>query len=262
MAVSRASWRTTWNDATLAMGHAGTVRGWLRVCVPVVAGYVLGSIPTAVIVGRRRDVDVRGVGDRNPGWWNARASARVGGRRCRSSSWTSPRDRPAPPSGEASPGSGEWWPGYVGGAAAMVGHAWPLFAGFRGGRSVATLGRRRRRRGPRERRVWRSPPARSPAPPPRRRHGASRSATRCCRSPSSSSTDRGARPPPVRSCRSSALRFFMARRGGSAAAPGPWRRRRSTGRVRRRQGRRRAVTASRRRRARRTPAPSRRASRP
>ena len=35
---------------------------------------------------------------------------------------------------------GEWWLPVVGGGAAMVGHAWPLFAGFRGGRSVATFG--------------------------------------------------------------------------------------------------------------------------
>jgi glycerol-3-phosphate acyltransferase PlsY len=29
-----------------------------------------------------------------------------------------------------------WWLGYVGGFAAMVGHAWPVFDRFRGGRSV------------------------------------------------------------------------------------------------------------------------------
>ena len=34
---------------------------------------------------------------------------------------------------------GPWWVGYVGVAAAMVGHAWPVFAGFRGGRSVLTF---------------------------------------------------------------------------------------------------------------------------
>jgi len=31
-----------------------------------------------------------------------------------------------------------WWVGYLGGAAAMVGHAWPVFDHFRGGRSVLT----------------------------------------------------------------------------------------------------------------------------
>ena len=53
------------------MGHAGTVPR-LRIAAPAVAGYLLGSIPTAVIVGRRRHVDLRAVGDRNPGWWNAK----------------------------------------------------------------------------------------------------------------------------------------------------------------------------------------------
>jgi glycerol-3-phosphate acyltransferase PlsY len=31
---------------------------------------------------------------------------------------------------------GQWWLGYIGGFAAMVGHAWPVFDRFRGGRSV------------------------------------------------------------------------------------------------------------------------------
>jgi glycerol-3-phosphate acyltransferase PlsY len=34
---------------------------------------------------------------------------------------------------------GAWGVGYVGVAAAMVGHAWPVFAGFRGGRSILTF---------------------------------------------------------------------------------------------------------------------------
>ena len=34
---------------------------------------------------------------------------------------------------------GDWWVGYVAGFAAMVGHAWPVFARFRGGRSVLTF---------------------------------------------------------------------------------------------------------------------------
>jgi acyl phosphate:glycerol-3-phosphate acyltransferase len=115
------------------------VRSWVRVSVPVVAGYLFGSIPSAVIVGRREHVDLRAVGDRNPGWWNARAEL---GRRA-----ALPVLVIDVAKGAAGAASGrllaravEWWPGYAGGAAAMVGHAWPLFAGFRGGRSVATLG--------------------------------------------------------------------------------------------------------------------------
>jgi glycerol-3-phosphate acyltransferase PlsY len=121
------------------MGHAGTVRGWLRFAVPAVAGYLLGSIPTAVIVGQHRHVDLRAVGDRNPGWWNARAEL---GRRAALPVLAVDIGKGAVAAavGRRVAASGAWWPGYVGGAAAMVGHAWPLFARFRGGRSVATLG--------------------------------------------------------------------------------------------------------------------------
>jgi glycerol-3-phosphate acyltransferase PlsY len=34
---------------------------------------------------------------------------------------------------------GVWWLSYLGGMAAMIGHAWPLFARFRGGRCVLTF---------------------------------------------------------------------------------------------------------------------------
>jgi glycerol-3-phosphate acyltransferase PlsY len=44
----------------------------LAVAVTVVAGYLLGSIPVAVLVARARGVDVRRVGDGNPGYWNAK----------------------------------------------------------------------------------------------------------------------------------------------------------------------------------------------
>jgi glycerol-3-phosphate acyltransferase PlsY len=121
------------------MGHAGTVRVWPRVIGPVAAGYLLGSIPTAVIVGRRRHVDPRAVGDRNPGWWNARQQF---GRRAALPVLVVDVAKGAAAAGIGrllSP-AGRWWPGHAATGAAMVGHAWPLFAGFRGGRSVATFG--------------------------------------------------------------------------------------------------------------------------
>jgi acyl phosphate:glycerol-3-phosphate acyltransferase len=107
--------------------------------VPAVAGYLLGSIPTAVLVGRRRHVDLRVVGDRNPGWWNAKEEL---GRRAALPVLVVDvaKGMGGAGLGRLVARPGEWWPGYVGGAAAMVGHAWPLFARFRGGRSVATFG--------------------------------------------------------------------------------------------------------------------------
>ena len=121
---------TCWHRASAGSGSP---------CPPV-AGLPARLDPDADIVGRRRR--------RRPArrWATATRAAGTPGRssggapRCRSSSATSPRDRPAPPSGAPSPGRGEWWPAYVGGGAAMVGHAWPLFARFRGGRGVATFG--------------------------------------------------------------------------------------------------------------------------
>jgi glycerol-3-phosphate acyltransferase PlsY len=107
----------------------------VAVAVAVAVGYLVGSVPVAVLVGRRHRVDPRAVGDRNPGWWNVRAQ--LGTRR-------------AVPVlvGDTAKGvlaaavavlvapDGAWGVGYAGVAAAMIGHAWPVFAGFRGGRSI------------------------------------------------------------------------------------------------------------------------------
>ena len=43
----------------------------LAYALVALAGYLLGSIPVALLVGRARGVDLRAVGDRNPGAWNA-----------------------------------------------------------------------------------------------------------------------------------------------------------------------------------------------
>jgi glycerol-3-phosphate acyltransferase PlsY len=108
----------------------------LALVLTVVIGYLVGSVPVAVLVARARGVDIRAVGDRNPGYWNAKESL---GRRAALPVFV----------GDAAKGSiaaaaglvlgGPWWVGYAGVAAAMVGHAWPVFAGFRGGRSVLTF---------------------------------------------------------------------------------------------------------------------------
>ena len=107
----------------------------LEYAVAVVAGYLLGSVPVALIVGRRHGVDLRAVGDGNPGAWNAldqfgaRAAAPVF-------------------AGDALKGLaagllglalGDVWTAYAAIAAAMLGHAFPLFASFRGGKSVMTF---------------------------------------------------------------------------------------------------------------------------
>lgn len=102
--------------------------------VAVLAGYLLGSIPVAVLAGRARGFDPRTVGDRNPGYWNvkeqvgARASVPV-------FVGDVAKGAAAGAVGALLDGSG-WGIAYAAVAAAMVGHAYPVFAGFLGGRSV------------------------------------------------------------------------------------------------------------------------------
>jgi glycerol-3-phosphate acyltransferase PlsY len=103
--------------------------------VAAIIGYLLGSVPIALMVGRAHGVDLREVGDRNPGAWNA--LEQLGARRAL------PVFLGDGLKGFAAGGIG-WLlagvPGaYAGVAGAMVGHAFPVFAGFRGGKSVMTF---------------------------------------------------------------------------------------------------------------------------
>lgn len=108
----------------------------MEYAVAVLAGYLLGSIPVSLLVGRAHGVDLYATGDGNPGAWNA--LEQLGPRRA----W------PAFV-GDALKGTAAGLIGYglaggvagayAGVAAAMVGHAFPLFAHFRGGKSVMTF---------------------------------------------------------------------------------------------------------------------------
>ena len=103
--------------------------------VACIVAYLLGSIPVSVLVARRHGVDLYATADGNPGAWNA--LEQLGPRRA----W------PAF-AGDAAKGLlagllgvalGGVWVGYAAVAAAMVGHAFPLFARLRGGKSVMTF---------------------------------------------------------------------------------------------------------------------------
>ncbi len=87
------------------------------------------------MIGREHGVDLREVGDGNPGAWNAMEQLGV---------------RAAAPvfAGDALKGLaagllglalGDVWVAYAGVAAAMAGHAFPVFASFRGGKSIMTF---------------------------------------------------------------------------------------------------------------------------
>jgi len=102
-------------------------------------GYVLGSVPVADLVSRRRRVDLRRAGDRNPGWWNAKELL---GRRAALPVFLGDAAKGAAAAGVGrllAP-AGAWWVAWLAAAGAMLGHAWPVFARFRGGRSVLTFG--------------------------------------------------------------------------------------------------------------------------
>lgn len=99
-------------------------------------GYLVGSLPLANLVARRAGApDLREIGDKNPGFWNAKAHLDKG-----ASTFVFVGDvlKGTIPVAIALALGLEWWQSYLVGLAAMVGHAWPLFARFRGGKSVLT----------------------------------------------------------------------------------------------------------------------------
>jgi glycerol-3-phosphate acyltransferase PlsY len=109
------------------------------VVVTALVGYLIGSIPVANLVARRgASVDLREVGDRNPGYWNAKETL---GRRAALPVFIgdTAKGTVAALVGVAVAAPGVWGLAYVGTLAAMVGHAFPVFARFRGGRSVLTF---------------------------------------------------------------------------------------------------------------------------
>jgi glycerol-3-phosphate acyltransferase PlsY len=97
-----------------------------------IIGYLLGSVPVALLVARAHGVDLRTTGDGNPGAWNA--LEQLGPRRA----WPAFAGDGAKAFLAALAGFalGDWWTGWVAVAAAMIGHALPVFASFRGGKSV------------------------------------------------------------------------------------------------------------------------------
>lgn len=105
------------------------------VVLAAVVGYLLGSLPVALWVARRHGVDLRRTGDGNPGAWNA--LEQLGVRRA----WPVFAGDAAKGllAGLAGLALAGWWGAWTGVAAAMIGHALPLFARFRGGKSVMTF---------------------------------------------------------------------------------------------------------------------------
>jgi len=97
-----------------------------------IMGYLLGSIPVSLIVARRHGVDLRRTGDGNPGAWNA--LEQLGPRRAAPAFLGDAAK--AFLAGLLGHALGGWWVAWAGVAAAMIGHALPVFASFRGGKAV------------------------------------------------------------------------------------------------------------------------------
>ena len=95
------------------------------VIIAVVIGYLVGSIPVANAVAKRQaSVDLRTVGDRNPGFWNARETL---GKKAAIPVLVGDvaKGVVAAGVGVLIADDGVWGIAYVATAAAMIGHAYP-----------------------------------------------------------------------------------------------------------------------------------------
>ena len=102
----------------------------------ILIGYVIGSLPVADAVARRAGApNLRDVGDKNPGFWNSQS---VLSRNQSLAIFIGDLLKGVVSVVVAQELSTDWRVWFLGAAAAMIGHAWPMFARFQGGRSVLT----------------------------------------------------------------------------------------------------------------------------
>ena len=100
----------------------------------LVAGYLLGSLPTGYLVGRSRGVDIRTVGSGSMGATNV---FRAVGGKLASAVMVVDVVKGLAAVLLGSELAGEPW-GILAGAAAMAGHTFPIWLRFKGGKGVAT----------------------------------------------------------------------------------------------------------------------------
>jgi len=108
----------------------------LRLAASAALGYAIGSLPSGVLVGRlTRGIDVREHGSHSMGMANVLRTAGRGPAAV-TLALDIGKGAAAARVGEAICGRAG---GAVAGVGAVVGHSWPVFAGFRGGKGSATL---------------------------------------------------------------------------------------------------------------------------
>lgn len=106
----------------------------------ILLGYLLGSISGSLVLGRLRGIDIRTQGSGNAGGtnafrtqgvWFALGVALIDVGKSTLAAWIGGR-------GAVDPGHG-LHVAMLAGAAAVAGHVWPLYFGFRGGKGVAAV---------------------------------------------------------------------------------------------------------------------------
>jgi glycerol-3-phosphate acyltransferase PlsY len=102
----------------------------------LVAGYLLGSLSGSLLLGRLRGVDIRRHGSGNAGGTNA---LRTQGWRFALGTVVIDVGKGVAAVALAAGAGGPAWLPYAAGFAAMLGHVWPVFHGFRGGKGAGTL---------------------------------------------------------------------------------------------------------------------------
>ena len=108
----------------------------MEIAAAIIAGYLLGSIPMGLIAGRLAGgVDVRDYGSKKTGFTN---SLRVLGLRRSLPVFVGDYGKGVTAALLPLLWSDDPWARALGGLAAVCGHVWPLFAGFRGGRGILT----------------------------------------------------------------------------------------------------------------------------
>ncbi|MBM4447348.1 MAG: glycerol-3-phosphate acyltransferase [Chloroflexi bacterium] len=108
----------------------------MDIVLSLVLAYLLGSIPFAYIIGRLSGLDVRKVGDRNVGTFNVfRHAGLVAG----IATLIADVGKGALAILVAKVLSGHELVVFGAGVAAVIGHNWPVFLRFRGGRGLAVV---------------------------------------------------------------------------------------------------------------------------
>ena len=107
----------------------------LAVVGAVLLGYALGTFPTAQLVGRRMGFDPTTSGSGNPGASN---TTRIGGARAGALVLAGDASKGAIAAGLGW-AAGDRTTAWIAGAAAVVGHLWPVTRRFKGGKGVATV---------------------------------------------------------------------------------------------------------------------------